>query len=215
MQGCIAGCQYMPSAEFFSHWLHHGQLTIEACEHYQKRTWRNRTAILGKEHPLFLTVPLKKGKHQGMDIQKVEISYDEPWQKQHLESIKTAYGKTPFLEEILPDLERLYHQQHMTLWSLNMDALALILSFLKGSWTFNLSQIFHRTYPTTIMDLREGVSAGSTPLRADLIPVYPQVQRLDRNHLPNLCILDVLCHLGPETSSYLGRYGDALYAKES
>lgn len=215
MPGCIAGCQYMPSAEFFAHWLHHGHMTIEACEHYQKRTWRNRTGIQGKDNPIYLTVPLKKGKHQALDIQKVEISYDEPWQKQHLESIRTAYGKTPFLDEVLPELEIVYQQQHTTLWSFNIDMIQLIISLLGGTWNYHFTDNFVKDYQSSLTDLRGGVPCGIKKLGSNEIPSYPQVQRLGRSHQPNLCILDALCHLGPETNGYLRRYAKALYTEVS
>lgn len=60
MTGCIAGIQYIPSIEYFAHWLQHGLLTIEHHEHFQKRTWRNKTAILGPDTPLIPYCSLAK-----------------------------------------------------------------------------------------------------------------------------------------------------------
>src|SRR5688572_4252034 len=100
MTGCIAGCQYIPSVEFFAHWHNQGHMLMEAYEHLQKRTWRNYTAIQGPEQPLCLTVPLKKDKHHQKPIMEVEISYDEAWYRVHFNSIRTAYGKTSFFNEM-------------------------------------------------------------------------------------------------------------------
>src|SRR5664279_4989069 len=100
MTSCVAGLQYLPSIEYFAHWLHHKTFIIEQYEHYQKRTWRNKTAILGPHQPLFLSVPLRKGKNQGKQITQVEISYDEHWPRIHLGSIQSAYGKTAFYGEL-------------------------------------------------------------------------------------------------------------------
>ncbi len=213
MSVCIAGSQYIPSIEYFAHWKHHGLITLEAHEHYQKRTWRNKTAILGPEAPHFLTVPLQKGKHQQMGIRVVRIAYDEPWRKMHLNSLKTAYGKTAFFDEVLPALEQLYGHQYDTLWELNMAGIQLVKSLLNGPWNFGLSDDFHISYAPDDTDLRKGIPAGAGSLPTNQIPGYTQIQRLHKTHQPNLCILDAICHLGPETSPYLDRYAYKLYEK--
>src|SRR4029078_4734922 len=99
MNSCVAGLQYLPSIEYFAHWLFHGSLIIEKHENYPKRTWRNKTAILGAKQALILSVPLQKGKNQHMPITEVKISYDEPWHRIHMHSLQAAYGKTAFFNE--------------------------------------------------------------------------------------------------------------------
>ena len=213
MSGCIAGCQYIPSVEYFAHWSHHGHLLLEGHEHYQKRTWRNKTSILGPDLPLHLTVPLTRGKNNQLLIQEVRIAYDSPWQKSHLQSLKTAYGKTAFFEELLPGLETIYQTHYELLWNLNIDLLTYLTSFLRGIWTFEVTSSFEHSYELTVVDLRKGVPSGVTQLELESSQEYSQVQRIHKKHLPNLCILDALCHLGPDTNDYLTRYGDKLYEK--
>ena len=214
MSVCIAGSQYIPSIEYFAHWKHHGHITLEAHEHYQKRTWRNKTAILGPDIPHFLTVPLQRGKHQQMPVREVRIAYDEPWRKTHLNSLKTAYGKTAFFDEVLPVLERFYGETYDTLWDLNMTGIHFIRSLLSGLWEYSLSDTYCASYSPEDTDLRKGISAGSGSLPAALVPGYTQILRLHKTHQPNLCILDAICHLGPDTSPYLDRYAFNLYEKK-
>ncbi len=210
MSGCIAGCQYIPSIEYFAHWLHHGTLVIEAHEHYQKRTWRNKTAILGPEKPLIMSVPLKKGKHHQMPITEVEVSYDESWHRVHFNGIQTAYGKSAFYGEIESDLQNIFSSTPLKLWDLNFAFIRLFISLIPGSWLFELTS-HHEAKPTSgVIDLRGGVPAGFTSIPNQRIPVYQQVQRLKKPHFPNLSILDVLCHLGPGTRDYLIRYASQL-----
>ena len=213
MSVCIAGSQYIPSIEYFAHWKYHGYLMLEAHEHYQKRTWRNKTAILGPESPHFITVPLQKGKHQQMPAREVRIAYDEPWRKTHLACLKSAYGKTAFFDEVLPAIEQLYGSQYETLWELNLAGIGLVKSLINGPWNYGLSDDFHITYTSEITDLRKGIPAGAGSLPANQTPGYTQIQRLHKTHQPNLCILDAICHLGPETSPYLDRYAYKLYEK--
>lgn len=186
---------------------------MERHEHYQKRTWRNKTAILGPERPLILTVPLKKGKDQQMDIYEVCIAYDENWPKSHLASIKSVYGKTAFYGEVTAGLELILMSAYTKLWDLNLESLKYLTGLIGGHWPINLSDQFQSSYPPDIVDLRAGVPGGVRGNPGDDFPVYAQIQRMQKTHLPNLSILDVLCHLGPETNAYLARYADKLYDK--
>jgi len=213
MSGCIAGTQYIPSIEYFAHWKHHGSITMERHEHYLKRTWRNKTAIQSPDQPILLTVPLQKGKHQQMKIDAVRIFYDEPWQKTHLNSLKAAYGKTAFFDEILPELQTIFHHEYDTLWNLNMAILTSITAMLSGSWDITYTEGYIPGYSAEIVDLRKGVPAGISSIPLSNLPAYPQAQRIHKTHQPNLCILDALCHLGPGTGEYLTRYAAKLYGQ--
>ncbi len=211
MNVCIAGIQYIPSIEYFAHWLHHSLLTIEHHEHFQKRTWRNKTAILSPDEPLYLTVPLRKGKHQQKLISEVHIAYDEAWINMHLRSLKTAYGKTAYFDEVISGFEDILMLKHERLWDLNMSCLHYITALIGGIWDFELSNEYLRQYPMDVVDLRVGIPGGESLKKMVELPTYQQIQRLHQSHLPNLCIFDVLCHLGPETNSYLARYATKLY----
>lgn len=211
MNVCIAGIQYIPSIEYFAHWLHHGLLTIEQHEHYQKRTWRNKTVILSPDVPLYLTIPLRKGKHQQKLISEVQIAYDETWIKMHLRSLKTAYGKTAFFDEVNSGFEDILLLQYERLWDLNIHCLQYITALIGGRWDFQLSAEYFQQYPQEVVDLRAGVPGGESLKKMVELPSYQQIQRVHELHLPNLSIFDVLCHLGPETNSYLARYATKLY----
>jgi hypothetical protein len=205
------GCQYAPCAEYFAHWLHHGHITLEAHEHYQKRTWRNRTAIVASTDPLHLTIPLVKGKHQQMPVRAVQIAYDDPWMQLHINSLQSQYGKSAFANEVLPGFSDLLRIEHTTLWSLNIALLEYLSSLLPGDWRFSESESYIKSYSQSIHDLRHGVAAGISSIAVDC-PTYPQVQRIGQPFQANLSILDVLCHLGPQTFDYLSRYAAKLYS---
>jgi hypothetical protein len=145
----------------------------------------------------------------------VLISYDEPWHKIHLNSLKTAYGKTAFFDEITSDLEHIYNSNPRTLWELNENFIDRITSMIPGEWNMELTESFHHEYPVEIVDLRKGIPGGTSAFGIDDSLEYLQVQRLHKLHQPNLCILDALCHLGPDTNAYLARYAAKLYDKPS
>lgn len=211
MNRLLAGCQYIPSIAYFAHWMHYGTLTMEACEHYQKRTWRNKTNIVGPDDPLTLTVPLQKGKHQQKLIQEVAIAYDEPWATKHLSSITTAYGKTAFGDEVISGLRPILLSHPKTLWELNLACLKEITSLMGGHWKIMMTDVYADALPFGDLDLRAGVPCGMDKSIPSMMPEYGQVQRIHKAHQPNLSILDAICHLGPDTSNYLARYAAKLY----
>lgn len=211
MAGCVAGSQYIPSVEYFVHWIHHGTMIFEAHENFQKRSWRNKSAILGPNQPIILSVPLLKGKHHQMPIQNVEISYDESWHKIHFRTIQSVYGKTAFFEEIETGIRDLLYSQTKFLWTFNLDFIQQITSLIPGKWDWKFSDTYNSELPNNAIDLRQGIAAGISSLPPNKIPTYEQVQRLSKSHQPNLSILDVLCHLGPGTREYLTRYEKQLY----
>jgi hypothetical protein len=184
---------------------------MEAHENFQKRTWRNRTAILSPAEPLSLTVPLQKGKHQQQSIQEVLIAYDEPWLDNHIRSIQTAYGKTAFAEEVLQGVFDILLLQHQKLWDLNMQMLDYLLFIINATLKYSVTEDFEKINTAETYDFRPGIPAGTTSIPLERLPAYPQVQRLHQSFQPNLTILDALCHLGPGTKEYLYRYATQLY----
>ena len=207
--GCIVGCQYIPSAEYFAHCIHHGTVFIEAHEHYPKRTWRNKTAILGPSHPQVISVPLRKGKNQQLPIREVEIAYDEDWHRVHFNSIQSAYGKTGYFFEFKEEIRQIYNTRYQKLWDLNMAFIELINNLLGDAFQYKLTSEY--VADQGIPDYRNGIPAGETLIPKERVPGYPQVQRIGMEHMSNLTILDVLSHLGPETKKYLQRYSNQLY----
>ncbi len=208
---CVAGNQYLPCVEYFARWMYHGKLLLEAHEHYQKRTWRNKTAILGANLPVYLTVPLTKGKHQQMPVRLVRIAYEEPWTNVHIRSLQTAYGQTAFGEEVLSGIFKILEDRPEFLWTLNLSCLSWITDLLKGTWIWEETSTFHLQYTPEIPDFRAGIAVGQAEGSPLDLPQYAQVLRLGKTHQPNLSILDVLCHLGPGAGEYVARYAHKLY----
>lgn len=208
----IAGNQYIPSVAYFAHWLRHGTLWLEAHEHYQKRSWRNRTWIQGKEKPVVLSIPLQKGKNESCPVRDVRIAYDEPWPHRHLQALQTTYGKTPFFEEVFPSLEILLTRQTDTLWELNLHLLRELKEMMRTIGTIRLTNAYLRSYEADVTDLRKGIHCGMPEgIAMDGMPHYEQIQRIGLSFQPNLSIVDALFHLGPETIPYLHRYSHFLY----
>ena len=109
------------------------------------------------------------------------------------------------------DIDAIFRSRHQFLWDLNMQFIQLIISCFPREWKLKYTHTYEVEPGLKVIDLRKGVPAGETSLSLKALPVYDQIHRFSISHLPNLSILDVLCHLGPGTMDYLSRYAHELY----
>ena len=118
---------YLPPVSWCSAFWNASQVVIEACEHYQKGSLRNRAYLAGPNGIQRLSIPLLKGKHQQTPIREVRISYHEQWQRQHWRTISTAYGNAPYFEHYAGELHRFYEKEYEFLFDYNLELLKFVL----------------------------------------------------------------------------------------
>ncbi len=146
-----------------------GALAIEAHEHYQKRSIRNRCRIAGPNGLQTLSIPLRQGKNNRQNIREVRIAYDEPWQRNHWRSIEAAYGSAPFFEHYAPILAPFYTRQTAFLFDYNLALIDTLLRAFKLPLQFELTTCYQgaeyqfeydvQPYPQVFED-RYGFRAG-------------------------------------------------------
>jgi len=93
---------------------------FDITQQYQKKSLKNRTYILAANGALRLSIPLI---HQGIEHRKyadIKISYAEKWQKDHWNSIISAYRRSPFFEFYEDDLKQFYQSEYEYLYQLNI-----------------------------------------------------------------------------------------------
>lgn len=90
----------------------------------------NRCFFSDHEGMKFLTVPVKKisGKKNFFDL---EIDNSTPWKKIHFNTIKSAYGKTPYFPFYEDDLKNLYENDHNKLFEFNILTFHFIYDSLR------------------------------------------------------------------------------------
>jgi len=111
MEGYIQSVQCFGPVSFFTKYKLSEKVWIEMHENYQKRSWRNRYQILSSQGPEMMSIPLVKGKNEKQPVSEVRIAYDEPWVTRQLQTLRSAYGKSPYFEDIFPDIERILHKK--------------------------------------------------------------------------------------------------------
>ena len=179
---------------------------LEACDHYQKGSLRNRCYLAGPNGVQRLSIPLAKGKNQQTAIRDVRISYDEPWQRQHWRSIKTAYGNAPFFEHYEAEIIRFYERPYTFLFDYNLDFLQFILQKKLG-WNGHFictEQYYNKNeWPegTDFRDAFSGEQSENPPWHKPR--PYAQVFMEKSGFIPNLSLLDLLFCQGRQSKTIL------------
>ena len=202
---CLLELHYLPCIWYMRQFFLHDAVRIERHEHYQKRSYRNRSTILSPQGPQVLSVPLVKGKHQQQPVSEVRISYDMPWYAQHWHAIQTAYGSAPFFIHYGDRIRGVLYQKFDTLYTLNFAFLSWMLEQLHFAGTLDETTLYEKTSAGDTHDLRNAILPG-TDIQT---PPYTQVFSDRMPYIANLSALDLLMHLGPEASLYIkGKWDD-------
>lgn len=104
---------------------------IEAHEHFQKQTLRNRCTILTAGGTMKLIVPYVHNGGQKMLIRDVRIDYATPWQRTHRRAIEAAYRSSPFWEHFEGKIVPLFEGNDTFLWDLNARIAQQLFEALK------------------------------------------------------------------------------------
>lgn len=202
LQNYLIESQYFPPIAFFA-LCKEGLVTLESCENYQKRSFRNKCVLIGSQGVQTLTVPLQKGKHQQQKISDVRISYDEPWHLRHLQAIRSAYGNAPYFDYYFPSIETILESTQSHLWSLNLNIITELIQMLKLNAEIEISARYQKTLQNA-HDLRNQINPRN--YKEITCPPYTQLFTDRLGFIPNVSILDLIFCLGPEASVVLHNF---------
>jgi hypothetical protein len=192
---------YLPCVQFFSELKKHDILQIEACETYQKQSFRNRTRILTAQKVDNLNIPVLAG-NSHLPIKEVRIDYSQKWQLVHQRAIQAAYGKSPFFEFYSEDILRIFDKKPLFLFDLNLEFLTVCLKLLglKKQIEFTSEyQAINNNQQRLLADKRGVIH----PKNEANIPFKPYQQVFGKQFEANLSIIDTLFCEGNNSTSYL------------
>ena len=171
---------------------------IEQWENYQKQGHMNRCKILGAESILTLSVPLVGGREQKTLVKEIRINNATRWHTDQLRAIKSCYGKAPFFDYYFEPIEKLLTKNNGWLLELNMEALALLIGWLRWQGSVTSSATFLNANALEIPIANpQLIIPNSQP------PVYLQVFADRVPFTTGLSVMDVLFCQGPEAKNLL------------
>ena len=192
----VLSTAYFPPIEFFALLAENSSVYLEAHEHYQKQSWRNRCRILTANGPMDLRVPVVHGEDLfHTEIKDVKVDYTTPWVSQTEYAVESAYYSSPFFIYYKDELFSILDSHPETLWELNLK----------------LMEFFCRKIglKTEIIPTAQYLSSGAA---YDIHPKRPsgyagrpywQVFREKFGFVGGLSVMDLLFNEGPESICYL------------
>ena len=178
---------------------------IEACENFQKQSYRNRCRFYAADGVQTLSFPIihEGGTHK-IPISEIKVDYKKPWVLQHERAISSAYGTSAYFEYYQDELFAILEAGHERLFDLNMALLNFFIEktgvkvdlrltedYIKDTWHEDLREVIHPKRPNTILqDL-------------SLEKPYFQVFSGKYGFQPDLSIMDLLFNEGPDSILYL------------
>ena len=183
---------------------------VEAHEHYQKQSYRNRCRIYAADGPLDLNFPIiHDGNPFALPIREIRVDWSTPWLVRTERAIESAYKTSPFFDHYRDSLfalmetrpERLLDWDlSLTRWCLERLRLPVELRLTgafvppgDGRYGEDLRELIHPKRPNTILrDL-------------GLDRPYYQVFAPKSGFIPDLSILDLLFNEGPDALGFLLR----------
>lgn len=98
---------------------------LEACENYQKQSYRNRCYILAGDGVQMLQVPIVHG--ESMGITQVRVDYSTPWLVRTKRSLDAAYYTSAYYEYYRDELFERMEERPALLWDWNLSLIRFLL----------------------------------------------------------------------------------------
>lgn len=195
---------YFAPVQFYSRIIKHDKIYIEQFEHFNKQTYRNRSVILGGNGPITLVVPVVKGRGPKILIKDIQIAYDMYWQRNHWQTIVSAYNSSPYFEYYQDDLHAFFENKTKYLFDFNQAIHASICELLEIDNNSIPTKDFEEV-PENTLNFRESISPKlkTNPDKNFSPAEYTQVFSVKFGFTPNLSILDLLFNEGPNASTIL------------
>ena len=184
------------------------EVYIEACENYQKQSWRNRCRYYAADGPQYLNFPIvHEGTHE-LPIREIKVDYSTPWLLRTERAIASAYESSAYFDYYKDELFGILESRPGTLFELDLEIIRFFLRKTGVAANIHLTDEYVPVGKTSPYgrDFREILhpKRPDTVLR-DLGLEKPYFQVFARKYgfVPNLSIMDLLFNEGPDSILYL------------
>ena len=193
---------YLPCIEYFTCLLKYDIIYLEAWEHFQKQSYRNRCKILTATKVATLSVPVHNASSK-QHIREVQIDYSQKWLTDHWRTITSAYGKAAYFTHYAGFFEEIFLKKYNYLFDLNLDLLTACLSLLKFNIQLELTAGYKNNTEKGQDDLRSRIHSKTEKEPLSFYRPVSYMQNFGSNFVSNLSIIDVLFCEGPYAANII------------
>ena len=205
------------------------RICLEACENYQKQSYRNRCYILASDGPQMLQVPVlhrmaapaeevslpeafarigSRSDASGREtsaatrsIRSIGVDYSTPWVLRTQRALDTAYETSAFYEYYRDQVFALLDRQPQTLWELNLSTIRWALQALGVPCSPEATTSF--AVPGTVADdFRYAVHPKLPPVLPEK-PYYQVFRDRLECFTPGLSVIDLIFNEGPGALTFI------------
>ncbi len=194
--------QYFPNIQYFALLEKYQKVYFDDISPFKKQTLRNRCYIAGPNKTLILTVPVKK-KNAALLLKDIRIDNSKRWQSEHLHSLRSAYGKSPFFIYYKDEIEPFFFKHYDFLLDLNMEITGTLKKLLQLQ--FNGELLSSANHSSCSCQIFTGTMEHQQSMNSLTMEEYPQVFSDRHGFIPHLSVLDLLFNLGNEAHLYIQR----------
>lgn len=181
------------------------RLRLEACENYQKQSYRNRCRIYAAGGVESLTLPVvHEGGTSSLPIREIRVDWSRDWLPRMERAIVSAYESSPYFEYYRDSLFDILESRPEKLFDLNISLIHYFLGKIGISADIDFSTEYERPGETApgIRDLR-GIIHPKRPSILQTEKPYWQVFAAKYGFRSDLSVMDLLFNEGPDSISYL------------
>lgn len=188
---------------------------IEACENYQKQSYRNRCRFYAADGLQALSFPIvhEGGTHK-LPISQIRVDYSTPWLLQHKRAIISAYRTSAYFEYYQDELFEILDSRPERLFDLNLSLIRFFIDKtgiavdlrLTPDYSVDGRVVQEDGSLVCCEDLREVIHpkrSNDILSGLDLEKPYFQVFSGKYGFLSDLSIMDLLFNEGPDSIVYL------------
>ena len=188
---------------------------IEACENYQKQSYRNRCRFYAADGVQALSFPIvhEEGRHKH-PVNQVKVDYSTPWLQQHKRAIVSAYRTSAYFEYYQDELFAILDSMPERLIDLNTALLRFFIEKTGLCVDLRLTDEYSSDGSVSgadgekilCEDLREAIHPKRpNAILHDLELEKPYFQVFAQKHgfQSDLSIMDLLFNEGPDSILYL------------
>ena len=185
---------------------------MEACENYQKQSYRNRCRFYAADGVQALSFPIihEGGTHK-LPISEIKVDYSTPWLQQHERAIVSAYRTSAYFEYYQDELFEILESRPERLIDLNMALLRFFIEKTGIAVDLRMTSDYSKEGVidgASCEDLREMIHPKrSNTILSDMGLEKPYFQVFSGKYgfKSDLSIMDLLFNEGPDSIMYLKR----------